>query len=161
MSRRSQIAMSEEEVAAYLRSQITIIIVSNGGDGYPHPMPMHFCLEPDGAIAMTTYRKSQKVMNYRRDPRASLLVESGEEYEELRSVLIYARAEVIDDLEATRACMIACRAHSNGTRGIVPDAAEDARFADGAGRTASKRVVLKFHPQRTISWDHAKLQGQY
>ena len=45
MSRRQQIAMSPPEIADYLASQLTVIVVSNGRDGYPHPMPMHFCVE--------------------------------------------------------------------------------------------------------------------
>ncbi len=161
MSRRAQIAMTPAEVDNYLAAQLTIIIISNGRDGYPHPMPMHFCVNADRSVAMTTYRKSQKVYNLRRDPRAALLVESGENYEELRSVLVRAQAEIIDDHAATLACMHACRAHSNAVRGITPEATEDEAFLSGATRRAEKRLVLKFQPQTTISWDHSKLGGRY
>ena len=161
MSRRDQIVMTDAEIDAYLASQPTVIAISNDAGGYPHPMPMSYCVADDGSIAMTTYRKSQKVRNLRRDPRASLLVESGLAYEELRSVLIYARAEVIDDHAATTACMIAVRAHLRRVRGLEADAAGDAEFAETAARRAEKRLVLKFHPERYISWDHAKLGGRY
>ena len=161
MSRRADIVMSETEVDAYLVSQLTMIIISNGLQGYPHPMPMHFCIGEDRTIAMTTFKKSQKVANYRRDPRASLLVESGTTYEALRSVLIYARAEIIDDLDATAQCMIDCRAHSNDVRGTPRTLEDDQAFATTARIRAAKRLVLKFHPERYISWDHAKLGGRY
>ena len=161
MSRRNKIAMNPEQIDAYLQEQLTVIIVSNGRDGYPHPMPMHFCVSEDRCIEMTTYRKSQKVFNFQRDPRATLLVESGDDYAKLRSVMIYAKTEIIDDAVATQACMVACRAHSNGARGIPSTPAEDAAFADTAEKRAQKRLVLKFHPQRYISWDHAKLGGVY
>ena len=78
-SRRELIQMSEAERSAFLRSHKTMTIVSNGPGGYPHPMPMWFALDADGGVRMTTFRKSQKVMNLRRDPRVSLLVESGAE----------------------------------------------------------------------------------
>ena len=161
MSRRNQIVMSDAEVTAYLESQLTVIIVSNGRDGFPHPMPMHFCVEPGNVIAMTTYRKSQKVMNFRRDPRATLLVESGEDYAELRSVVIYAETEIIDDEAATLACMEACRRHSAGARGETLSASMAAEAREGFARRAPKRLVLKFHPQRILSWDHSRLGGTY
>ncbi|MGE0483971.1 MAG: pyridoxamine 5'-phosphate oxidase family protein [Gammaproteobacteria bacterium] len=161
MSRRQQIAMSPAEIAAYLASQLTVVVVSNGRDGYPHPMPMHFCVEDGGVVAMSTYRKSQKVLNCRRDPRTTLLVESGEDYAELRGLVIYARGEIVDDHAATVACMKASRAHSNAIRGIRPDADADAAFADSVIRRAEKRLVLRFHPQRCVSWDHRKLGGVY
>jgi len=153
--------MTDVEIADYLASQLTIILISNGSNGYPHPMPMHFCVNADRSLAMTTYKKSQKVHNFQRDSRASLLIESGEVYEQLRSVLIYAETEVIDSLDATRACMQACRAHTNHIQGVSPSATDDAAFAQAAARRAEKRLVLTFHPQTYISWDHGKLGGKY
>lgn len=161
MSRRQIIAMTEDEVARYIASQLTIIVVSNGPGGFPHPMPMHFCVEDDGCIAMTTYRKSQKVLNLQRDPRATLLIESGVRYEELRSVVIHAQTEIIDDRDATLACMLACRKHSDAARGDGAASVDDASFRAGAEKRATKRLVLKFHAQQTMSWDHAKLGGVY
>ena len=67
----------------------------------------------------------------------------------------------MDDPDATAACMVAVRAHSNAARGTPSTPAEDADFAETAARRASKRLVLKFHPERIISWDHAKLGGVY
>jgi len=161
MSRRQQIAMTEAEIDAYLAEQLTVIVVSNGSDGYPHPMPMHFCVEAPRTITMTTYRKSQKVKNLLRDPRASLLIESGREYAELRSLLLRARTEIVDDHAATMACMRACRAHSNAARRSAPGAEETAAFEASLARRAEKRLVLRFHPENAISWDHRKLGGRY
>jgi nitroimidazol reductase NimA-like FMN-containing flavoprotein (pyridoxamine 5'-phosphate oxidase superfamily) len=161
MSRRQLIAMTETEIDAYLAEQLTVIVVSNGRDGFPHPMPMHFCVEAPRTIAMTTYRKSQKVQNLLRDPRASLLIESGREYAELRSLLLRANTEIVDDHAATMACMRACRAHSNAARGTSPGAEGTAAFEASLARRAEKRLVLRFHPETTISWDHRKLDGRY
>ena len=47
-SRRELIQMSEEEQRAFLAEQKTMTIVSNKSDGYPHPMPMWFTVDPDG-----------------------------------------------------------------------------------------------------------------
>ena len=60
---------------------------------------MWYLAEPDGAVAMTTFRKSQKALNLRRDPRCTLLLESGRTYPELKGLIIRGRAEIDDDTE--------------------------------------------------------------
>lgn len=150
-SRRSQIAMDEAEIRAFLAAQRTIILTSNQRSGFPHPMPMWFALDADGTVRMTTFRKSQKVLNLRRDPRCSLLTEDGEVYNELRGVLIYSRAEVIDDEEAAIDTMLQLA-------GNEPD---DAQAREAVRPIARKRVVVRCPPERVISWDHRKLGGRY
>lgn len=155
-SRREQIQLTAEEIADYLVAQKTIIIVSNGKDGHPHPMPMWFYADAEGCVYCTTFRKSQKVLNYQRDPRASLLVESGEEYGELKSVVIYARAEIVDDTEAVVDALVKIN-----TKGREVTAEEVKAVAGAVLTTAEKRVLLRFVPERYVSWDHAKLGGRY
>jgi nitroimidazol reductase NimA-like FMN-containing flavoprotein (pyridoxamine 5'-phosphate oxidase superfamily) len=156
-SRRELIALTEGEIRDYLAEQKTLIIVSNGKDGYAHPVPMWFWTDPDGCLYCTTFSKSQKVLDFRRDPKASLLVESGDEYTELKSVLIYAKAEVIEEFDAVREALVNI---STKGRGDVSEA-ERAQIRDAVGKTAEKRVLLKFTPERYVSWDHAKLGGRY
>lgn len=155
-SRRELIELTPEEIARFLVEQKTVVIVSNGRNGYPHPMPMWFYADAEGCVYCTTFRKSQKVLNYQRDPRASLLVESGEEYSELKSVLIYARAEVIDDLDTVVDTLVKIT-----TKGRPVTEADVRQIGAGVRKTAEKRVVLKFVPERYVSWDHAKLGGRY
>ncbi|MEQ8858738.1 MAG: pyridoxamine 5'-phosphate oxidase family protein [Pseudomonadales bacterium] len=155
-SRRELIQLSPEEIRAFLDEHKTIILVSNGNDGYPHPMPMWFHVDDAGAVHCTTFRKSQKVLNLQRDPKATLLVESGVEYAELKSVLIYADAEIVDDQAAVVDTLV--RINSRG-RELSP--AERAKLSDAVAATASKRVLLKFAPKRYVSWDHGKLGGRY
>jgi nitroimidazol reductase NimA-like FMN-containing flavoprotein (pyridoxamine 5'-phosphate oxidase superfamily) len=155
-SRRELIQLTPDEIARFLVTQKTVVIVSNGKDGYPHPMPMWFYADEQGRVHCTTFRKSQKVLNYQRDPRASLLVESGEAYAELKSVVIYARAEIIDDTEAVVDALVKIN-----TKGRSVTDAERAQLAGAVLKTAEKRVVLRFVPERYVSWDHAKLGGRY
>jgi len=97
MTQRDQIRLTDGELRDYLAGARVIILNSIGRNGAPHPMPMFYAVEGDGAIVMTTYTKSQKIQNLRRDPRVSLLVEDGAKYFELRGVVLYGRAELIDD----------------------------------------------------------------
>lgn len=155
-SRRDAIMLSEEELAAYTVEQKTLIIVSNGRGGFPHPMPMWFYRDNDGAFICTTFRKSQKVMNWRRDPKATLLLESGEEYAELKGFVAYADCEIIDDEPAVIDALI--RINTKG-QDITPEQAE--KLHGSMLSTAPKRVVLKFVPREVMSWDHSKLGGVY
>jgi len=156
MSRRDKIRMTDEEISDFLRSSRTMILVSNGKNGYPHPMPMWFAVDDDNTVHMTTFRKSQKVSNLRNDPRVSLLVEAGKKYQELKSLLIYTEAEIIDDIEVTTDVMFKMSLQ----RGDVTADQEEA-VKKGLRKTAEKRVVMKFNPGKVVSWDHSKLGGVY
>lgn len=146
--------MTPDEIRAYVAERKTAILVSNGPDGFPHPMPMWFGVDEDGSIRMATYNKSQKVRNIERDPRVSILFEDGEEYDKLRGLVYYGRAELIHDLELAIDTLL--------EGGGAPEEVRrnpDARKAT-EGR-ASKRVVIRLKPERIVSWDHAKLGGTY
>jgi PPOX class probable F420-dependent enzyme len=149
--------MSEDEVRAFLEASKTIILTSNGRGGYPHPMPMWFGLDPDGSVRMTTFRASQKVKNLKRDPRVSLLAESGQEYAQLMGVVLYGRAQLIDDLDVVTQTLLAV-----STRGQPAlDAAAREGMAKVVAKTAAKRVCIRVAPERVVSWDHRKLGGTY
>ena len=158
MSRRSQITMTEDEVRRFIESKKTMTIVSNGPGGFPHPMPMWFARDPDGSIRMATYRTSQKIKNLQRDPRVTLLCESGTEYAELRGVLIYGHAELVDDFALV--CDTLIRAGGRG-EGLPQDPAAAKAIQEAMRKNAEKRFVIRVKPERVISWDHAKLGGAY
>jgi len=155
-SRRQSIALSPDEIRAYLDSQKTLIVVSNGRDGFPHPMPMWFWVDDSRNVYCTTFRKSQKVLNLQRDPKASLLVESGLEYADLKGVVIYADTEIIDEVGAVTDVLVAIN-----TRGRDIDDAAKQALTQTVRRTAEKRVALKFRPRDYVSWDHSRLGGRY
>ena len=154
-SRRELIAMNAEEIREYLMTQPRIIVISNGPLGFPHPAPMNFGLDDQDRVLMLTFAKSQKVHNLERDPRATLLVESGRVYQELRSVIIYARTEIIHPgpaFEAARASF----GDKQQTR-----TAQTPEMLQQIDESMKKRVCLRFTPERYVSWDHSKLAGKY
>ena len=154
-SRRDQITLSDSELAELLDEESVVIISSFGPRGWPHSMPMWFTVR-DGEIWVWTYAKSQKVKNLERDPRATLLVETGEEYLELRGVMIEAEAEIIRDPEAIIDFgeELTMR-YSDGIDSIEGDA------ATAMQAQAAKRVAIRFAAKRTSTWDHRKLGGTY
>jgi PPOX class probable F420-dependent enzyme len=149
MSTRDRIKMSAEERLAFIDGERTVIVTSFGPSGWPHSMPMWFVLR-EGEVWMWTYRASQKVRNLERDPRATLLVEAGESYDQLRGVMVEAEAELIDDHDAVLAL-------GRELGGRYAPGAEGPEAEAALADQAAKRVAIRFHPRRVVSWDHRKL----
>ena len=156
MSRRAQIRMTDDEVREFLEQTKTLIICSIGKDGVPHPMPMWFGLEEDGAVIMTTFTKSQKILNLKRDPRVTLLAEAGETYSDLRGVMIHGTAELDVEVESVFATLrkVSLR------MGTVPGEDSEA-IREGLRASATKRCLIRVKPEKVVSWDHRKLGGVY
>lgn len=155
-SRRDQIAMAPEELKAFVLREHTLIIVSNGPGGFPHPLPMFFYYDEEGRFLVSTYGASQKVKNLERDPRVALLIEAGEVYEQLQAMMAEATAEIIDDTDFVVETMMNIRRQRDPAKtAFPPEEMEQIRYA------ARKRVILRFTPVKTITWDHAKLGGSY
>jgi PPOX class probable F420-dependent enzyme len=155
MSRRDQIELSEEELGELLAGERVVVVSSLGPRGWPHSIPMWF-VPRDGGIWIWTYAKSQKVRNLERDPRATLLVETGHEYGELRGAMIEAEAEVHRDSETV----------IGFAEDLTLRYAEGISSVDGDAKAAleaqaPKRVAIRFRPVRTATWDHRKLGGTY
>lgn len=151
-SRRAQIAMTDDETRAYLAEGHTLVLVTTGPDGLPDPLPMWYVVGDDGAILMRTYGVSQKTRNAEREPRAAALVETGERYDQLRGVQLTGRIEVDRDVESVLdvTAALAVKYHR-----VTPEDAA-VRTAD-ARAAAGKFVVLRFVPERVVTWDHSKL----
>ncbi|MFZ0039744.1 MAG: pyridoxamine 5'-phosphate oxidase family protein [Solirubrobacteraceae bacterium] len=153
MSRRDQIKMGDEELAHFLEEQRTLICATNGVDGWPHLMPLWYVIR-DGDVWAWTYAKSQKVRNLERDARATLQVEAGDSYDQLRGVMVEAETEIISHPDAvTRLGAELAARYGGGSPG--PEALQ------AIARQAAKRVALHFRARRIASWDHRKLAGAY
>jgi PPOX class probable F420-dependent enzyme len=154
MSRRDQIKLSEDEQRELLESGRVVVVSSNGARGWPHSMPLWYVLRA-AEIWIYTYAKSQKVRNLERDPRATLLVETGHTYGELRGVQIEAEAEIHRDLEPVYEVGKELTLRYSGAASL------EAHAAEALKAQARKRVAVRFEPKRIASWDHRKLGGTY
>jgi PPOX class probable F420-dependent enzyme len=155
LSRRDQIALTDEELSELLESERVVIVSSLGPRGWPHSMPMWF-VPREGDLWIWTYAKSQKVRNLERDPRATLLVETGREYGELRGAMVEAEAEIHRDFETV----------IGFAEDLTLRYAEGISSVEGDARAAleaqaPKRVAIRFEARRTATWDHRKLGGTY
>jgi hypothetical protein len=167
VSRRKQIEMSSEEVAAFLAQERTVTCATAGPRGWPHLMPLWYVLrdtddeQPGPRVWAWTYGRSQKVRNLERDPRATLQVEAGEEYAQLRGVMLECEVVIHRELATVAPLGGAILLRNSVPRGeeSLTEMPEQARAAVDA--QAAKRVGLEFVERRRASWDHRKLGGIY
>lgn len=155
MNRRRQIQLSGEELDGLLAAERVAVVSSIGPRGWPHSVPLWF-VPRDGVVWVWTYAKSQKVRNLERDPRATVLVETGHEYGELRGAMIESEAVVHRDFETVLG--FAEELTVRYAEGIA-SVEGDARAALEA--QAPKRVAISFPALRVATWDHRKLGGTY
>jgi PPOX class probable F420-dependent enzyme len=148
VKQRDIVKMTPDEVDAFLRERRPITLCSINHDGSIHAVAMWYGFL-EGCVAVETKAKSQKVRNLRRDPRMTCMAEDGEYYEELRGVELVGRAEIVEDLERMWPLGVDVFERYYGTF------TDDMRpFVE---TMLNKRVVIKLHVDRVVSWDHRKL----
>ena len=145
---RDQIALSPDEVAAFLVGARTATMATLGPTGAPHLVAMWFALL-DGVIWFESKAKAQKVVNLRRDDRLTVLVEDGDTYDTLRGVSLEGRGVVVDDPEQLWRVGVSVWERYTG-----PYTEQARPFVEAMLR---KRVVVRLDVERTRSWDHRKL----
>lgn len=156
MSKRDKIKMTDDEVTAFLAANRKVQVATIGKDGEPHLVTMFYALY-DGKIAFTTYKSSQKVINLRRNPVMSCLVEDGIEYNELRGVSLQGKGVVSEDPDVRLRVGAVVGAQIAGFPPPVEGEPLDPVFKAGLEQSLAKRVTIIMEPDRISSWDHGKL----
>jgi PPOX class probable F420-dependent enzyme len=147
-NQRSQIVMSDAEVDTFLTQQRSSTVATVGKDGQVNLVAMWYAWH-DGHVWIETKSKSQKVVNLRRDPRMSFLVEAGETYDQLRGVALEGTGVVVEDLDVVWDVCV-----QNFERYNAPYTEELKPIVE---LMAKNRVVVRLDVDRTRSWDHRKL----
>jgi len=167
MSRREQIKMSDAEAAVFLAEERTVTCATLGPRGWPHLMPLWYVLrdapsdESGPRLWSWTYAASQKVRNLERDAHATLQVEAGEQYQELRGVMLECEVLVHREVEVVSALGHEIFARYASPRGQPPARELPAEVGAMVDKQALKRVALEFVERGRASWDHRKLGGGY
>jgi general stress protein 26 len=149
--------MSDDEVLTFLGQERIVVCATNGRHGWPHLMPLWYVVRPSGdagapQVWAWTFAKSQKTRNLERDPRATLQVESGEDYEALRGVMLECEAVIHRDVDVIRDMALELFDRYGGLDDTVRAMVE---------QQAPKRVALQFVERSRATWDHRKLRGVY
>jgi PPOX class probable F420-dependent enzyme len=147
---RELVKMSDAEVEDFLAASKKVQVATVNADGSPHLTTLFYVVQ-DGRIAFWTYGRSQKVKNLERDPRVTCLVETGDDYFELRGVSVSGRAELVTDEEGIRRIGTAVASR------MVDGADLGDLGRDEVERQVRKRVGVVVVPEKTASWDHRKM----
>ena len=154
MSRiRAAIRMTDDELAAFLEEPNKLQLGTINRDGTPHLSAMYYAMI-DGRIGFWTYRTSQKAVNLLRDPRATCMVETGWDYEELRGASLTGTIETVTEI----ADVLAIGRVVYG-RYLPPD--PDGNMEPFLADQATKRHAYLLTPSKVASWDHTKLAAAY
>jgi hypothetical protein len=145
--RGRRIAMSCDEVDAFLNEERTCRVASVGTDGRPHNAPLWFVWDGN-ALWLNSIVKSQRWADLERDPRVSVVVDAGHGFGELRGVELLGRVEVVSDVP----------------RSTSPDpAVEEAeqmfgrKYSDGVFHADGRHAWLRLVPEKVVSWDFRKM----
>jgi PPOX class probable F420-dependent enzyme len=154
MSRRAQIRMTPEEITAFLGEGRVATVATIGPNGRPHVVPLWYV--PRGSTLVTwTYASSQKAKNLRRLPQATVLVEDGDSYEQLRGVSMECDVELVEDAEQVALIGTELMRRYGSNQEVATAATQFVRLQ------AAKRVGMVCTPTDVASWDHRKLGGTY
>ena len=153
-SRRDEIRMTADELAAFLDEQRIVRVATLGPRGRPHLVPLWYVVDGAG-LSGWTYAASQKAKNLARDPHATISVDDGVQYHELRGVMMECDVAVERDPERVAEYGLALFERYGPGGPPAPEVREMVR------KQAPKRVGLRFSPTRTVTWDHRKLGGAY
>ncbi len=153
-NRRDAIKMTPDEIDAFLQGRRVMNIATIGPGGYPHVVAMWYGFL-DGKPAFWTFGKAQKILNLRRDPKISALVEAGETYETLQGVELVGTARIIEDYDTILELGKSVGARYTGPAALSTEALP---FLEAQAR---KRVGVVIDVEKTVSWDHTKLGGSY
>ena len=132
--------LDDPRVQRFLDGKEIALLATVQADGAPLAMPMWF-LHDATALTMISVEGTQKVRNLRRDPRVSVVAESGGGGSDIRGVAVQGRAEFLADGPERRALVERFHQkyprlqHLWGGRAMPPD-----------------RVMFRIVPARARSW---------
>lgn len=148
VNQRSQITMTDDEVATFLVQQRTATMATLGPSGAPHLVAMWYAVI-DGQVWFETKSRSQKAVNLRRDPRITCMVEEGETYDTLRGVSLEGTGVIVEDPEALWDVGVSVWERYNGP--YTDEVKPLVEFM------LQKRIAVRIDVDRVRSWDHRKL----
>src|SRR6266542_3786520 len=147
--RGRKIAMTQEEVDAFLEEQRTCHVGTSGGDGAPHVSPLWFVWD-GAALWLNSVVKSQRWTNLMRDPRISVIIDGGIEFFELRRVELTGRADVVGEVPRTGDPNPAL---------AEPERLFGAKYAGGTFTADGNHAWLRVVPEKVVSWDFRKMKS--
>jgi len=138
------VSLTDEELAEFLAKAWTARIATVSSDGWPHVVPLWFVWH-QGALVVNTTRGNRTVRNLQTDPRASVTIDDGEQYDELRGAVLRGSMAEPDPVAAEELIGVFGGKYFGGN---------DPHFASWRNR-----LFLRMEPEHISSWDFRKIPG--
>ncbi|WP_151482842.1 pyridoxamine 5'-phosphate oxidase family protein [Streptomyces albicerus] len=146
--RGRRIMMTSDELDEFLTSQRTCRVATVSADGAPHVSTLWFAWDGT-SLWLYSITRSKRWADLRRDPRVAVVVDTGEEYAELRGVELSGTVEFVGEAPRT------------GEPCPELDAVERlfARKNFGLDEMPhdGRHAWMRLTPETTASWDFRKL----
>ena len=136
--------MTRDEVHAFLDSRpgwIALTTVSKSG--HPHTVPIGYFRKGD-EVFIGCRAGTQKLKNIERNPKVSVMLETGSSMQDIKGVCIQGTADIVMDT----AEQLPLLRHSMALRG-TPEDQLPTEARPGA-------AYIRIRPEKVISWDYAK-----
>jgi PPOX class probable F420-dependent enzyme len=147
--RGRKIAMTSAEVDSHLAQERTCRVATVGADGAPHVTPLWFAWDGT-SLWLTSIVSSQRWTDLQRDPRISIIVDSGHDFMELRGVELRGRAVAVGEIPRTgEPC----------PELDVPERTFAEKYAGGRVQHDGRHAWLRVTPEKLVSWDFRKISG--
>lgn len=97
----NDLKMSKNEIERFLQIGRVLRMATLNKDGSPHIAPIWYLYEKSN-IYIETSPDSIKVQNVRRDPRVAVCIDIGQNYYDIKNVVLKCRAEIVSDKQLRR-----------------------------------------------------------
>jgi hypothetical protein len=147
--RGRRIAMSAEEVDAFLAEQRTCRVGVVTTDGTPHVSALWFWWD-GAALWLYSLTRSKRWQSLRSNPAVSVIVDAGHGYLELHGVELLGQVEVVGEVPRTG---------EPNAELVAPERAFSAKYFDGGFVHDGRHAWLRLRPRKMVSWDFRKLSA--
>ncbi|MEU3416314.1 MULTISPECIES: pyridoxamine 5'-phosphate oxidase family protein [unclassified Streptomyces] len=148
--RGRRIMMTPAELDEFLGTQRTCRVATVSADGMPHVSALWFAWDGTSLWLYSVVR-SRRWAQLRRDPRVAVVVDSGEEYDELRGAELSGRVEFVG--EVPRRGELCAELDTAETLFARKNLGLDEMPHDG------RHAWARLTPEKIVSWDFRKLGG--
>jgi hypothetical protein len=145
--RSRRIAMSPEERDEFLRTERTCRVASVKSNGAPHVSALWFAWDGE-SLWLTSIVKSQRWTDIEKEPRVSVLVDTGHDFGELRGVEISGRAHPVGEVPRTG---------EPNDELVTPEQLFGDKYAGGVFGHDGRHAWLRIVPEKIVSWDFRKM----
>jgi PPOX class probable F420-dependent enzyme len=144
--RGASIAMSPQELDAFLAEERNCRMATVGKSGEPHVTPLWFVWDGT-ALWISSIVRSQRWTDIQRDSRVAAVVDAGAGYNDLRGVEISGTAAAVGEIPRTGEPVAAL----HNVESLYAQ-----KYAGGEVRHDGRHAWLRITPTKIVSWDFRK-----